>query len=82
MRNYQTLLVFAPTTDICYDNWQEHINKKYFNCGPLKALEELKKICPSIQTASIEKLCDKFNRNRTLDFTYKLNWYGVIYVER
>jgi hypothetical protein len=30
MGNYQTLLVFAPTTDICYDNWQEHINKRYF----------------------------------------------------
>ena len=41
MRNYQTLLVFAPTTDICYDNWQEHINKRYFNCGAIKALEEL-----------------------------------------
>jgi hypothetical protein len=81
MRNYQTILVFAPTTDICYDNWQEHINKRYFNCGAIKALEELKKICPSIQTASIEKLCDKFNKNRTLDFSYKLNWYGVIYVE-
>lgn len=80
MRNYQTILVTAPTSDICYDNWQEHINKRYFSCGPLKALEELKKICPSIQTTSIENLCDKFNRNRTLDFTYKLNWFGVIYV--
>lgn len=82
MRNRQTILVFAPATDICYDNWQEHINKRCFSCDAVKALEELKKICPSIQTASIEKLCDKFNRNRTLDFTYKLNWYGVIYVER
>ena len=82
MRNYQTLLVFAPMTDICYDNWQEHINKRYFSCGQLKALEELKKICPNIQTTTIEQLCDKFNRNRTLDFMYmKLNWFGVIYLE-
>ena len=81
LSNYKTIVVFAPTSDICYDNWQEHINKKYFSCGLLKALEELKKICPSIQTATIENIFDKFNRNRTLDFSYKLNWFGVIYVE-
>ena len=82
MKNYQTIVVFAPIADICWDNWQEHINKKYFSCGQLKALEELKKICPSIQTTTIEKIFDKFNRNRTLDFCYmRLNWFGVIYVE-
>jgi hypothetical protein len=82
MRNYQTIVVFAPMSDICWDDWQEHVNKKYFNCGGLVALKELKKICLNIQTTTIEKLCDKFNRNRTLDFTYmKLNWFGVIYVE-
>ena len=47
-----------------------------------ETLKELKKICPSIQTTTIEMLCDKLNRNRTLDFSYmKLNWFGVIYVE-
>ena len=82
MKNYQTIVVFAPMSDICWDNWQEHINKRYFSCGALVALKELKEICPSIQTTTIEQLCDKFNRNRTLDFTYmKLNWFGVIYVE-
>ena len=82
MRNYQTIVVFAPMSDICWDDWQENINKKYFNCGGLVALKELKKICPSIQTSTIENICDKLNRNRTLDFSYgKLNWFGVIYVE-
>ena len=82
MRNYQTIVVFAPMTDICWDDWQENINKKYFSCGGLVALKELKKICPNIQTTTIEQLCDKFNRNRALDFSYmKLNWFGVIYVE-
>jgi len=82
MRNYQQIVVFAPMSDVCYDDWQEKINKKYFSCGALVALEELKKICPNIQTTTIEQLCDKFNRNRTLDFSYmKLNWFGVIYVE-
>mgnify|MGYP003300249399 CR=1 FL=1 len=46
-----------------------------------EVLKELKKICPSIQTTTIELLCDKFNKNGTLDFSYKLNWFGVIYVE-
>ena len=81
MRNYQTIVVYAPKTDICWDNWQEEINKKYFNCGGIIALKELKKICPNIQTTTIENLCDKFNRNGTLDLSYKLNWFGVIYVE-
>ena len=82
MSNYKTIVVFAPMSDICWDDWQERINKKYFSCGPFKALEELKKICPNIQSTTTEKLCDKFNRNRTLDFCYmKLNWFGVIYVE-
>lgn len=80
MRNYQTIVVFAPTTDICWDDWQEKINKKYFSCGGLVALKELKQLCPNIQTTTIEKLCEKFNR--TSNFSYmKLNWYGVIYVE-
>jgi hypothetical protein len=80
MSNWQTIVVFAPMTDICWDDWQEHINKKCFSCGSLIALEELKKICPNIQSTTIEKLCEKFNR--TSNFSYmKLNWYGVIYVD-
>lgn len=43
MRNYQTIVVFAPKSDICWDNWQEKINKKYFSCCGLVALKELKK---------------------------------------
>ena len=81
MGNYQQIVVYAPKTDICWDDWQEKINKKYFSCGGLVALKELKKICPSIQTTTIELLCDKFNRNGSLDCSYKLNWFGVIYVE-
>lgn len=80
MRNYQTIVVFAPTTDICWDDWQEKINKRYFNCGGIVALKELKKICPNIQTTTIEKLCEKFNRNSSFSYM-KFNWYGVIYVE-
>lgn len=80
MRNYQTIVVFAPMSDICWDDWQEKINKKYFNCGGLVALKELKKICPSIQTTTIENFCEKFNRNASFSYM-KFNWYGVIYVE-
>lgn len=82
MKNYQTIVVFAPMSDIRWDDWQKKINRKHFNCGPIKVLEELKQICPNIQTTTIENLCDKFNRNRTLEFCYmKHNWFGVIYVE-
>lgn len=65
--------------DLDYFYCQEHINKKRFSCGAIIVLNELKKICPNIQTTTVEKLCDKFNK--TLDFSYKLNWFGVIYVE-
>ena len=80
MRNYQTIVVYAPKTDICFDDWQEKINKKYFSCGGIIALKELKKICPSIQTTTIEKLCEKFNMNSSFSYM-KFNWFGVIYIE-
>ena len=78
MRNYQTIVVYAPKTDICWDDWQEEINKKYFNCGGIIALKELKKICPNIKTASIEKFIEALNRN---EIDMNNNWFGVIYVE-
>ena len=61
MRNYQTIVVYAPKADICWDDWQEKINKKYFSCGALVALKELKEICPSIQTTTIEHLYKKWS---------------------
>jgi hypothetical protein len=62
MRNYQTIVVFPPMTDICWDDWQEKINKKYFSCGGIIALKELKKIYPSIQTTTIDAILDYLNK--------------------
>lgn len=78
MRNYQTIVVFAPMSDICWDDWQEKINKKYFSCGGLVALKELKQLCPNIKTASIEKFIEALNRN---EIDVNNNWFGVIYIE-
>lgn len=78
MRNYQTIIVFAPMSDICLDDWQEKINKKYFNCGGLVALKELKQLCPNIKTASIEKFIEHLNSN---EIDVNNNHFGLIYVE-
>lgn len=78
MSNYQTIVVYAPISDICYDDWQEKINKKYFNCGGLVALKQIKQICPNIKTASIEHFTDHLNCN---EIDVNNNWFGVIYVE-
>ena len=78
MRNYQQIVVYAPKTDISDLSWEVKVNEKTFNCGGLVALSKLKRLCPNIKTASIEKFTEALNRN---EIDMNNNWFGVIYVE-
>ena len=78
MRNYYQLVVYATMTDISDRSWEAEINRKTFHCGSLLALKELKEICPSIKSCTIEKFTEHLNRN---EIDMNNNWFGVIYVE-
>lgn len=78
MRNYQTIVVYVPKTDISDLSWEVKVNRKTFNCGGLVALNELKQLCPNIKTASIEKFIEALNCN---EIDMNNNHFGVIYVE-
>ena len=78
MRNYQQLVVYAPKTDISVVSWETEINRRTFNCAGLVALKELKQLCPSIKTLSIEKLTEYLSCK---EIDVNNNWFGVIYIE-
>lgn len=78
MKNYQTLIIYAPMTDISDMSWEVKVNTKTFDCGPFRALEELKQLCPNIKSTTIEKFTEHLNRN---EIDVNNNWFGVIYVD-